>query len=343
MVHGAANDQAWRPTTTWPGIDLYGKFANAADPTAEPQQTHIQSEAAAASWRTHTWSSGSHASLGATIPVSGVCPGYTSGDTWPAPWDTEGTGRLVASAPQGGEMEAAALQQSMLEHSTTIPVSGGLPGYTVENTWAPSWGKEATGRLVASAPQGGGMEAAALQQSMLDHSTTIPVSGGFQGSPSKNTWQASWDRNVKQRLVASAPQCSEMEAAALQHPGHTSRNECAPSWYKEGTGWFVASAPRGGEMEAAALQQSMLEQQAGPQSNSKAEAEDAMQEARVKTMQEQEAVTFQRYRSEQEVSHVNVCGCCVWWSAWYTCLMLVMFLSNQHGCCTCSVEHTCVI
>jgi hypothetical protein len=66
-------------------------------------------------------------------------------------------------------------------------------------------------------------------------------------------------------------------------------------------------------MEAAALQQSLIEHQAGSQGNSKTEADYAMQEARVTVMQEQEAATFQRYRSEQEVSRVNMCGCCVWW------------------------------
>jgi hypothetical protein len=88
-VHWAAQGQAWNAVKALPGIDLYAKFENAADPTAEPNQAHMQSEAAAPSWHTTNLHSGWNGSHGTTTPVSGGFPGYTSEHNGGAPREEE--------------------------------------------------------------------------------------------------------------------------------------------------------------------------------------------------------------------------------------------------------------
>jgi hypothetical protein len=155
MAHCAEQGQAVNAVKSLPGIDWYGKFENLAYPTAKPKQDLMLSEAAAASWKTTNWHSGWHGSHSTTTPVSGGFPGYTSENSWRAPWEERGTVTAEASAPQCGEVKAATNWHSGWHgsNSTTTPVSGGFPGYTSAKSWGAPWEEKGTVRAEASAPQ----------------------------------------------------------------------------------------------------------------------------------------------------------------------------------------------
>ena len=72
----------------------------------------MQSEAAAASWHPAQWHVGWHGSHSTPTTVSGE-------DKWQAWREEEGTARQEAPAPQGGEAEAAALQQILNEQKSS--------------------------------------------------------------------------------------------------------------------------------------------------------------------------------------------------------------------------------
>jgi hypothetical protein len=68
-VHLVGQGSAYQAPHTWLGIDLYGKFKNAAHLVTEPKQADLRAKAAAASWHTTNCHSGWHASHSTHTPV----------------------------------------------------------------------------------------------------------------------------------------------------------------------------------------------------------------------------------------------------------------------------------
>jgi hypothetical protein len=108
LVHLVGQGSGYQASQTLPGIDLYGKFKDAAHRIIGPKQGHWRLRAAAASWHTTNCDSGWHASHGTLTPALQNVQVASSAAENIAVWE--------ATAHKLGAEEAATLQHVKAEY-----------------------------------------------------------------------------------------------------------------------------------------------------------------------------------------------------------------------------------